>query len=156
MQGFVLFLRVIAFSILVSAFTALDILKKHLLQLKKYTSERPQEKIDLHIDKYFYVAGDTIWFKAYIVNAEENALSGLSEIVYVDLIDAKDSIRQTLKLPVESGLSWDILALLIPLSKEDTIFVPIRWMRNFDESYFLTGNLISYHCNQIEIMLMIS
>lgn len=111
MKAFVLFLRVIAFSILVSAFTALDTLKKHLLQLKKYTSERPQEKIDLHIDKYFYVAGDTIWFKAYIVNAEENALSGLSKIVYVDLIDAKDSIRQTLKLPVESGLSWGSFSL---------------------------------------------
>ncbi|GEM_PF-1564064 len=72
MKGFALFLSVIAFSILVTAFAALSLLEKLLLQLKKYTSERPQGKIHLHIDKFLYAAGDTVWFKAYIVNAEEN------------------------------------------------------------------------------------
>ena len=81
MKRFVLFLSFIISSILLSAFTKLDPLENLVLQLKKFTSERPQEKIYLHFDKPFYAGGDTIWFKAYIVNSEENALSGLSKIL---------------------------------------------------------------------------
>ena len=76
-------------------------LKKILTQIEKYRLQYPQEKVHLHLDKPYYAIGDNIWFKAYVVNAEKNELSTLSRILYVELINVKDSIKKSLKIPLE-------------------------------------------------------
>ncbi len=45
----------------------------------------PREKVHLHLDKSFYSAGDTLWFKAYTVTAGNNEPSVTSKILHVDL-----------------------------------------------------------------------
>lgn len=47
----------------------------------------PREKVHLHFDNTSYYAGDTIWFKAYVVTAENNQPSTISTPLYVELID---------------------------------------------------------------------
>jgi len=64
-----------------------------------------QERVHLHRDKSFYLPGDTIWFKAYVVD-EANLPSKASGILYVELIDAKDSLINRLTLPVLNGISF--------------------------------------------------
>lgn len=64
-----------------------------------------QERVHLHMDKSFYLPGDTIWFKAYVVD-EANLPSKASGILYVELIDAKDSLINRLTLPVLNGISF--------------------------------------------------
>ncbi len=57
------------------------------------------EKLYLHFDKPFYIQGETIWYKAYLVNAMDNAPSSLCGIIYAELLDlnGKVLIRQILK-----------------------------------------------------------
>lgn len=68
----------------------------------KVLNDYPAEKIYLHFDKPYYAVADTIWFKAYVTE-NQNFLSGLSKIIYVDVINQQDSLIQTLKLPLTDG-----------------------------------------------------
>ena len=112
-------------------------LKKIISQIEKFRAENPQEKVHLHMDKPYYAIGDNIWFKAYVVNAELNELSALSKILYVDLINDKDSIKQSLMLPLTLGLAWGDFTLSDSLKEGNyRIRAYTTWMRNFGEEYF--------------------
>lgn len=145
---------VLLFSIIVSAIALGfvrqdDPLTKILLQIEKYRLQYPQEKVHLHLDKPYYAIGDNIWFKAYVVNAEKNELSDLSKILYVELINENDSVKQALTLPLQLGLTWGDFALSDSLKEGNyRIRAYTNWMRNFDEAYFFDktitiGNSIS-------------
>ncbi|MDR0386082.1 MAG: TonB-dependent receptor plug domain-containing protein [Prevotellaceae bacterium] len=73
--------------------------EKLLQQLKVF----PQEKLHLHTDKSVYVAGEKIWYRAYVVDAILNRPSYASRYIYVELISpdgelvSRDKIR-----PVDS------------------------------------------------------
>ncbi|WP_343486218.1 MG2 domain-containing protein [Allomuricauda sp. d1] len=59
-------------------------------KLKRYVKEDSPEKIYVHTDKNLYVAGDTIWFKTYLVDGVHHLASTKSNVVYVELLDAID------------------------------------------------------------------
>ena len=56
------------------------------------------EKIYIHYDKDYYVAGESIWFKAYLYS--DGKPSGTSNNFYVQLTDSKGSIVSNKKYPV--------------------------------------------------------
>ena len=126
-----------------------DPLKPFITQLEKFRKDYIQEKVHIHFDKPYYAIGDNIWFKAYVVEAENHQLSGLSRILYVDLINDKDSIKQSLRLPLIEGLAWGDFTLADTLREGNyRIRAYTTWMRNFGEEYFFDktisiGNSIS-------------
>src|ERR1700761_8767334 len=79
-------------------------------KVSKYASTYPVEKVYMHFDKPYYAVGDTIWFKAY-VTVQEHMLSGISRVVYVDLITSRDSIVRSLRLPVINGVATGDIVL---------------------------------------------
>jgi len=150
MKKYVVLLFSIIASIVVLGFVRDDEpLKKILQQIEKYRLQYPQEKIHLHMDKPYYAIGDNIWFKAYVVNAEKNELSDLSKILYVELINDKDSVKQSIALPMKMGLTWGDFSLTDSLKEGNyRIRAYTNWMRNFGEEYFFDktftiGNSIS-------------
>lgn len=72
-------------------------------QLDEYLQNEPQEKVYLHQDKAYYALGDTLWLSGYVVNAKTHKPSNLSKIVYVDLIDENNQVKQQLKLYNDQG-----------------------------------------------------
>ena len=127
---------------LFTAFTLEDKLEALLAKLEKYRTEYPQEKIHLHFDKPYYTIGEDIWFKAYVVLAENNKLSGLSKIVYVDLINESGTVEKSLRLPVTAGTSRGDFKLTDSLSEGNyRVRAYTNWMRNFDEDFFFTKNI---------------
>ena len=66
-------------------------------------TQYPAEKVFIHYDKESYVAGETIWFKAYFLN--DGVPSGLSSSFYVQLIDDKGRPVITGKYPVMGATS---------------------------------------------------
>lgn len=114
-----------------------DPIVKIAAQLSKWLADNPQEKVYLQIDKPYYAAGDDIWFKAYVVTASEHKLSAISGVLNVELIDDRDSIKQSLKLPVVNGLTWGDFALPDTLSPGNyRIRAYTNWMRNAGADYF--------------------
>ncbi len=126
-----------------------DPLKKILTQLQKYTDSYPTEKVYVHLDKPYYAIGDMIYFKAYTTVGGKHQPSGLSKILYVDLINDKDSIKHSLRLPMTAGLTSGSFALADTLQEGNyRIRAYTQWMRNFGEAYFFDqtisiGNAIS-------------
>ena len=45
-----------------------------------------QEKVWLHLDNTCYFKGDTIWYKSYVVRADNLGYSDMSRLVYVELV----------------------------------------------------------------------
>ncbi len=106
-------------------------------QLEKFRKNYPQEKVHLHLDKPYYSVGDTIYFTGYVVNAEKNTPSVISNILYVDLINDNRSVVQTLKFPVADGISYGNLYINDSLKEGNYhIRAYTNWMRNFDNAFF--------------------
>lgn len=113
-----------------------------IAKTQNFTQSYPVEKVHLHLDKPYYAVGDTIWFKAY-VTAGLHQPTPLSKIVYVDIINNRDSLMQTLKLPVSQGIAWGNIALnaLSYQQGNYTIRAYTRWMMNFDPDYLFTRTI---------------
>ncbi|WP_428328696.1 TonB-dependent receptor [Mucilaginibacter sp.] len=128
------------------------IISKIAAQLDAWLGSNPQEKIYLQMDKPYYATGDTIWFKAYDVIARKHQLSALSGVLNVDLIDDRDSIKQSIKLPIESGVSWGDFTLSDTIKEGNyRIRAYTNWMRNAGEDYFFdkTINVVSAINNSV-------
>lgn len=120
-----------AFSFADDPFT--ELLKK----LEEFTKKYPQEKIYLHLDKPYYAIGDDIWFKAYVVDSRTSAPSMISNILYVELINERDSIEKQLKLPMQSGITWGDFKLADSLTEGNyRIRAYTQWMRNAGPAFF--------------------
>ncbi len=77
--------------------------------LADYGLNLAPEKTYLHTDKDLYTNGETIWFKTYLVDGISHDRSDRSEVVYVELVDAQDSVVVQRKLLVDDfGASGDI------------------------------------------------
>lgn len=109
---------------------------------KKLSDEQPLEKVYLHFDKPYYAVADTMWFKAY-VTIEQNIPSPLSKIVYVEVLNAKDSLVQTVKLPLTNSVGYGNIPLNMGLYKQGNYYVRAYtlWMANFDNAFFFTKNI---------------
>lgn len=65
------------------------------------------EKIYIHYDKSYYVAGETIWFKAYLFNNRQPDASANN--FYLQLFDTRNRLLMTKKYPVRGAtVSGDI------------------------------------------------
>ncbi|MFA6087769.1 hypothetical protein [Mucilaginibacter sp.] len=96
-----------------------------------------REKVHIHFDKPFYAAGDTIWFKAYIVTAGSNRPSSISKVLHVNLIDSYKHIVKNMLLPVDSGLTnGDIILPDTLKGGRYRIYAFTNWMRNFGSDTF--------------------
>ncbi len=127
-----------------SAFAQQDsvTLNNIISKTKRLSDEQPIEKVYLHFDKPYYAVADTMWFKAY-VTIEQNLPSPLSKIVYVDVFNGRDSLIQTLKLPVKNSVAYGNIPLNMGTYKQGNYYVKAYtlWMLNFDSAYFFYKNI---------------
>ena len=92
-----------------------------------------QEKVYLHFDNNCYFLGDTIWYKAYVVLADDNSLEPLSRILYVELLNEQGYLMERQQLQInKSGQADGCFAIC------DTLFAGYyeiraytKWMLNF-------------------------
>ena len=61
--------------------------EKIVAKLEKYRNNTPQEKVYLHFDKPYYMAGETMWFKGYLFDGTSHKIDSVSRVMYVDLIN---------------------------------------------------------------------
>ena len=105
--------------------------------LNQYLTEQKQEKVYLHLDKPNYGAGDIIWFKAYVVDGTFHTPSEISKTLYVELVNAKTEIMDTLVLLVENGISKGNISLSKNIAPGNyRVRAYTNWMRNFDSDFF--------------------
>ena len=134
---FVLFI-LIGFGLTASAQRDSISLTTLVSKTEKLSEDHPFEKVYLHFDKPYYAVGDTIWFKGYLTIGAKHRLSGLSQVIYLDVINGKDSLVQSLKLPAVNGVAFGDIVLARPLYSQGNYHLRAytNWMRNFSPDYF--------------------
>ena len=82
---------------------AQDTFQKMFERARNYAVNYPQEKVYLHLDNNSYYQGDTIWYKAYVVQAESNKPTQISQPLYVELLDQLGNIVNRQILEIKKG-----------------------------------------------------
>jgi len=108
-----------------------------LKKLEEFTKKYPTEKVHLHLDKPYYAIGDDIWFKAYVTDSKTAEPTSQSKVLYVELIDENDSLKNQLILPMRNGISWGDFKLSDTINEGNyRIRAYTQWMRNAGPDFF--------------------
>ena len=112
-------------------------LKDNVTAIKAMGERLPVEKLYLQTDKPYYSSGDTIRFKAYLLDANFLLPSARSGLLYVELDDMAGTAIKRVMVPVNSGLSWGNITLNEKEVHEGSFVLRAytNWMRNFGEDY---------------------
>ncbi|MDR3693060.1 TonB-dependent receptor plug domain-containing protein [Mucilaginibacter sp.] len=116
-----------------------DAVNTAVSNLKSLLTDHIIEKAYLHFDRPYpyYVAGEVVYFKAYVTLGEKHEASTLSNILHVDLIDKNDALMQSIVLQLTGGTAWGDFVLPDTLQKGSyRIRVYTQWMRNDKTPYF--------------------
>lgn len=137
LHRFLAALMVCGFATLIAHAQEAPDIKQVLTTLENYAKQYPQEKVYVHLDKPYYAVGDDIWFKGYVTIGVYNQLSGLSKILYVDLVDPEGHIVQSVRLPLIAGVTMGDFQLADSLNGGNyRIRAYTNWMRNFEPAIF--------------------
>jgi hypothetical protein len=108
-----------------------DVLNK----IEGYNSQIPAEKLYMQFDKPYYAIGDTIWFKAYLLNSSLK-YSPLSSRLYVEVLNDSSKVIRRMACPMAYGNTWGNISLEGFREGSYSIRAYTNWMRNFGQDYF--------------------
>ena len=108
--------------------------------IEKYANDYSQERTYLHFDKPNYVAGETIWFKAYIMDGILPSLE--SKTFYVDWTDEKGKLLSHSLVPVVySTASGQFDIPTEYAGKLIHVKAYTKWMLNFDSTFLYNKDI---------------
>ncbi len=111
-----------------------------------YQRQAPQEKLFVHIDKTFYLAGETVWFKIYDVDASLNQPLAISGISYIELLDTdrKPILREKIEMNDGKGNGSFRVPSNIQSGKYN-FRAYTNWMKNFSPDYYFSQQLTIFN-----------
>ena len=102
----------------------------------------PQEKIYLHTDKPYYITGEKIWFRAYLVDAVTHVPFPASRYVYVELFNPLDSLISRVKIRNDNDAYHGYINIPADIPEGDyTIRAYTTFMLNQDAQHFCHKNV---------------
>jgi TonB-dependent SusC/RagA subfamily outer membrane receptor len=142
------FLKILIFLVVVSSagFTAYHLDDLRIDQIRSqfnfFYTKYKQQKIYLHTDKNIYLAGETVWMKAYLIDASSCLPDSVSKDIYVDIIDFNNNHIQSIILRNKNGYSYGDLPLSDTLQEGNyQLRSYTNWMRNFDNDFFFNKTI---------------
>jgi hypothetical protein len=102
--------------------------------LNIYAAQFQEERIFIHFDKTSYLPGETIWFKAYLMQGIE--ISDISKNFYVEFADAAGNVLHYITAPIVLSSAKGMFK--VPETfKENTLYIRAytSWMLNFDSAF---------------------
>jgi len=100
------------------------------------------EQLFLHLDRNDYIAGETIWFKAYYTLNNQFNQNCLSKTIYLELVDANGLSVLKRKYELINNVAYG--SIPIPesaLSGYYTLYVYTKWLRNMGNKYYSSSNI---------------
>ena len=95
----------------------------------------PQEKIYIHTDKSNYLIGETLWFKAYLLDASTHLNSPYSQIVYVELSDTSGTFSEIRHIKMHEGTGHGDFFIEPDMDPGSYVLrAYTSYMRNFDKA----------------------
>ncbi|MBO3270009.1 TonB-dependent receptor plug domain-containing protein [Hymenobacter defluvii] len=121
-------------------------LQQLVRQLNRFYAATFPEKSYLHLDKTVYAAGETVWLKAYVVQAGNHRPDTLSRVLYVDLLSPDQVLVRQQLLRLRNGTATgDILLPDTLVQGRYTVRAYTNWMRNTSPDYFYNQQIMVWH-----------
>ncbi len=112
-------------------------LDKFLTRFHAFEKEFFKEKIFLHLDRTFYMAGETIWLKAYLVDGYVHQPVESSKVAYVEILNASNEAIAQLKIELQNGIGTGSFELPATLNSGNfQVRAYTNWMKNFSSEFF--------------------
>ena len=109
---------------------------------ENYNDVRTSEKVFVHTDKDSYVGGDTLWFRAYRVQAETHSPMLYSGLVYADLFDADN--KQVARIQLTRTDFCFKGSYKLPKNLDPgyyTLTAYTYWMQNFPSEFYFSKRI---------------
>ena len=103
-------------------------------QFKNYIQKYHQNKVYLQTDKNVYETGETVFFKAYVLDASQNKPEEYIKNLYVEMISPDKGIFMYRLLKIENGMAYGDMPVL------DTIPTGMYMMRAYTTNMKNSGN----------------
>jgi hypothetical protein len=111
-------------------------------QLNQYNESALPEKLFVHTDKAFYMAGEIIWFKLYATDGFLNHPLNLSRISYVELISKEGKPVLQAKIGMENGNGNGSFQLPYSVNSGNYILrAYTNWMKNSGADFFFQKSI---------------
>jgi hypothetical protein len=129
------------------------VLENAVSKIKNTITDHIIEKTYLQLDRQypFYVAGEILYFKAYVTMGELHEPSRISGILHVDLVGKGDALLQSKTIQLTNGTGWGDFSLPDSLQKGSyRIRAYTNWMRNADPSYYFDQYISVSSVNNVD------
>ncbi|HEX8460917.1 MAG TPA: hypothetical protein VF623_05790, partial [Segetibacter sp.] len=114
--------------------TSLQVLKK---QFNGYQQKNLPEKLFVHTDKSFYLAGETLWFKIYSVDGTYNKPLAISQVAYLEILDRNNNPVTQVKISLKNGSGSGSVYLNSSLSSGNYVVrAYTSWMKNYSANLY--------------------
>ncbi|MBX2815020.1 MAG: hypothetical protein KTR24_03445, partial [Saprospiraceae bacterium] len=130
--------RIILLSISILAYTAVlaQTTNQSVTALAGWHHNFPHEKIYVQQDKPYYVLGEQVWFKVYLVNAVDHSFITPSQTVYVELLDSAGTVMDKRNIRIRNGAgNGDFLINPKWPAGRYHIHAYTAYMLNYDEAF---------------------
>ncbi len=110
--------------------------------LYRYSSFVRPQKVYLHLDKTGYKSGETIWFRAYLLDGTTHFPEADTNNIYIELINSSGDPVELRTLLAEGGYASGDINLDQDLPEGNYVIRAYSdWMRNFSKDYYFTQYL---------------
>ena len=105
--------------------------------MEQYRLQHLQEKLFVHTDKEFYLAGEICWFKLYNVDASFHHPVDISKVAYLEWLDKNNKPVLQAKVGLRRGHGDGSLYLPMTLrSGNYKLRAYTNWMKNYGADWF--------------------
>ncbi|HSV87884.1 MAG TPA: TonB-dependent receptor plug domain-containing protein [Bacteroidales bacterium] len=105
--------------------------------LHQFEAEFPQHKLFMHLDRREFVAGETIWLKAYLISGGTHEPLPGKQRVNLELVNVHNQVVKAAFIRTDNGFATGYLELPDSLHEGNYLVrAYTEWMKNFDENLF--------------------
>lgn len=127
----------------VAGFAQSDPMAKSIQErFNMYSNTALQEKMFVHLDRSFYLIGETIWFKAYNLDGARHRFLDMSKVAYLEVLDRDNNAVIQTKFSLSGGKGNGSVSIPsgVP-SGNYRVRGYTSWMKNFSPEYYFETDI---------------
>lgn len=119
-------------------------------KLLDFTRLYPQQKVYLHTDKSEYLAGESIWFKAYLMSAHTHMPDTSSTNLFVELVNTRNEVVDFKIILLRDGFSNGDFQLSDSMPDGNyQIKAYTSWMNNFHRDFLFRKDIFVHNKQEV-------
>jgi hypothetical protein len=137
------FISLVVFSCTCTAVASAQVLAVVQQKFQHFRLNHLQEKLFVHTDKDFYLAGEIIWCKLYTVDASFHKPLDISKVAYVELLDTANRPVLQAKIGLNKGSGNGSLYVPVILNSGTyKLRAYTNWMKNYPADFYFEKCLV--------------